>query len=590
MTQSQHDCPLCDTAVPAGHTECPGCHTELALCGSPECGQLYPRDAPCCSFCGWKAESLSSTAAAPTDRVSPSGQDVAGIEGPVSNAAATAQAGPTSFDEFLSLFQQDTATAAAQGDPGPVAVPKAVPGVGLAAVPFSPPMAAKALHAPDFPSPNTLVPAVQAGGAAGLPVVGRPGMFTDLVGVAAGTGSYASAVLEVESSQKYRRGQQGLLRLRTRSEGLDGDTVVEFTAVSGLLASPMAGNTRIGPMETCELAAMRFVPRVAGSDHIRFSMTLKTVTNVPIGRWTGSWVVNIEEAEKSSSPINAGGDVFIMGGMPINPTLPGLDASFGGSVENWQRVPLQPDLAFNRRLANICPQSDLLPPPRDPGSSWPVGARAQGAVQLRDEHTGVVQTLAVVCGMSASFGRGGDPAVAWWLQPSPYDAHQHGRLSRRHLSLELRNGRAWVTDWSTNGTWLNGERLSRPEPHLLAQDDRLEPAQVLPLRIRLLTYENRVHAILLQRSDALGDRLCYLMTDGQVPVPVPMSGQEVPALWVTWRRTPTLGPEILACLAEGGPWSAIGHNQERVIAERFRLRWLLLPSPVDQAAYLDGLT
>ena len=62
-------------------------------------------------------------------------------------------------------------------------------------------------------------------------------MFTDLVGVASGAGSYASVVLEVESSQKYRRGQQGLLRLHARGEGLDGDTVVELTAVSGLLAS-----------------------------------------------------------------------------------------------------------------------------------------------------------------------------------------------------------------------------------------------------------------------------------------------------------------------------------------------------------------
>ena len=43
MTQSQHGCPLCDTAVPAGQGECPGCHAELALCGSAACGQLYPR-------------------------------------------------------------------------------------------------------------------------------------------------------------------------------------------------------------------------------------------------------------------------------------------------------------------------------------------------------------------------------------------------------------------------------------------------------------------------------------------------------------------------------------------------------------------
>jgi hypothetical protein len=77
------------------------------------------------------------------------------------------------------------------------------------------------------------------------------------------------------------------------------------------------------------------------------------------------------------------------------------------------------------------------------------------------------------------------------------------------------------------------------------------------------------------------------MTGGQVPVPVAIPGQEAPALWLAWRRTPTLGPEILACAAEGGPWSAIGNSQERLVSERFRLRWSLLPSPVEQAAYLD---
>ena len=112
---------------------------------------------------------------------------------------------------------------------------------------------------------------------------------------------------------------------------------------------------------------------------------------------------------------------------------------------------------------------------------------------------------------------------------------------------------------------------------------------MVPLRIGLLTHEDRVHSVLLRRNDALGERLCYLMTDGQVPVPIMLSGQEAPALWFAWRRTPALGPEILVCPAEGGPWSAIGHDQERVVAGRFRVRWLLLPSPVDQAAYLDDL-
>ena len=427
----------------------------------------------------------------------------------------------------------------------------------------------------------------QAGPASRFPTVGRMAMFPDTLGAAA-AGGLAPIVLEVESSQKYRRGQQGVLRLRARAERLDADAVVEVSVTSGLAASPMLGHTRLGPMETCEFGAMRFIPRVAGSDHIGTTITLKTVANLPIGRWTSSWVIQIEDVEKERASINsAGGDVFIMGGAATTPMIPGLDAPPGMGIESWQVLPLQPDLAFNRRLSNICPRSELLPPLLDPGPGWPAGARRQGAVHIQDQYTGLVQTVAVVCGKSVSVGRGGDPAVAWWLQPSPYDAHQHGRLSRRHMSLELRDGRAWVTDWSTNGVWLNGERLSKSQPHLLAHDDRLELARVIPFHSSLMAGESGVYSVWLRRDDTLGDRLCYLTTDGQVPIALTIPGETAPALWLAWRRTPALGPELLACLAEGGPWSAIGDSQERVFAERFRIRWLVLPSPVEQANYLD---
>jgi hypothetical protein len=500
---------------------------------------------------------------------------------------AAAQIGPTSFDDFLALFQQDGAAPAAVQDIGPAPVPATAPGVGAMVSPASFPVAAPPSQIARLPLSDAMPLVPHPGGVVGLPAVGQPGMLAGFTGIGSAATAGTPVSLEVESSQKYRRGQQGLLRVRTRGEAIDGDTVVELSAASALLASPFLGNTRIGPLETCEVAALRFIPRVAGSDQVRFTMTLKTAANVPIGRWTGSWVLNIEDAEKGPSAINAGGDVFIMGAMPMNPAVPGLDASLGMGIEAWQAVPLKADLAFNRRLANTCPEPEFLPPPLEPGPGWPVGARAQGAAQVRDAHTGLVQTLAVICGSSASFGRGGDSGVAWWLQPSPYDAHQHGRLSRRHVSLELRNGRVWATDWSTNGTWLNDERVTKSQPCLLAQDDRLEPAQAVPLQIRLLTCENRVHSVLILRNDALADRLCYLMTDGQVPIPMANPGQETPALWFAWRRTLATGAEMLACPAEGGPWAAIGNNQERVVAGRFRVRWSVLPSPTDQAAYLD---
>ena len=146
-----------------------------------------------------------------------------------------------------------------------------------------------------------------------------------------------------------------------------------------------------------------------------------------------------------------------MGGM--NPALPGLDpasasvSKTGSPCRSSRTWPTTAGWRKSAREPATC---------RRRGIPVRVGrpARAQGAVQPRDEHTGLAQTVAVICGTSASLGRGGDPAVAWWLQPSPFDAQQTGRLSRRHLSLELRSGRAWATDGSTNGTWLNDERLT----------------------------------------------------------------------------------------------------------------------------------
>ena len=128
--------------------------------------------------------------------------------------------------------------------------------------------------------------------------------------------------------------------------------------------------------------------------------------------------------------------------------------------------------------------------------------------------------------------------MGWWLQPVPYDAHQHGRLSRRHATMDLHDGRAWITDWSTNGTWVNGERLPKSEISLLADGDHIEPANVVPFKAGLFAQQDTVHAVWLHRTDTLASQLCYLLTDCQVPVPILLSGQCAPSLWLAWQRTP----------------------------------------------------
>jgi len=47
-------------------------------------------------------------------------------------------------------------------------------------------------------------------------------------------------------------------------------------------------------------------------------------------------------------------------------------------------------------------------------------------------------------------------------------------MSREHLRLHLEGDRLFVTDLSSNGTWLNSARLKRDEPELLSAADSIK--------------------------------------------------------------------------------------------------------------------
>lgn len=54
-----------------------------------------------------------------------------------------------------------------------------------------------------------------------------------------------------------------------------------------------------------------------------------------------------------------------------------------------------------------------------------------------------------------------------------YGAHDRG-VSRRHCQLELKNGRIELTDLdSTNGTFVNGEKLQPNQPHILKKGEEI---------------------------------------------------------------------------------------------------------------------
>jgi hypothetical protein len=420
---------------------------------------------------------------------------------------------------------------------------------------------------------------------AGMPGGGLP-VFGALESGAAGTAWPSPVGIDVRLSKKYKRQQQGLLHLRLQGGRLTSDSVVELRAESAAFAAPLVQCVSLEAGEIHELDALRFVPRLAGAEQIRFAVTVKTSTKTPLGRWLGSVETLVEDDEKKK--VEAGRDVIIVGGELPARDVPDFENLLGAAGSGWQSLSLVPDRNYNRRLRNACPEM-LDPAPPAWTSVWPPGGTAAGAMYIRDRQTGAACAVGVVCGTSASLGRGGDPAVAWWLQPAPYDAYQHGRLSRRHALLTLHDGRAWVTDGSTNGTWLNGERLAPAEICLLASGDRLEPARVVPLEVTLLALRGAVHAVWLSRIDALGEQLRYLLADCQAPVGVTLPGRREPSLWLAWRRAPAGGAEALASIGQEATFQSLGARQDRVLGDRYCLRWQPFSAPLEQPDYLNQL-
>src|SRR5688500_17078044 len=52
---------------------------------------------------------------------------------------------------------------------------------------------------------------------------------------------------------------------------------------------------------------------------------------------------------------------------------------------------------------------------------------------------------------------------------------QHETLSRRHMSVQLKNGQCWVEDHgSSNGTFVNGKRLKPHTPSRVLPEDFIQ--------------------------------------------------------------------------------------------------------------------
>jgi pSer/pThr/pTyr-binding forkhead associated (FHA) protein len=86
------------------------------------------------------------------------------------------------------------------------------------------------------------------------------------------------------------------------------------------------------------------------------------------------------------------------------------------------------------------------------------------SISVRSDETGTLNRAKCSLDTAATLGRGPE-------SPVPLDGTG---ISREHLRLHLEGAALFITDLSSNGTWLNGRRLTRGKAHPLASSDAIK--------------------------------------------------------------------------------------------------------------------
>jgi FHA domain len=98
--------------------------------------------------------------------------------------------------------------------------------------------------------------------------------------------------------------------------------------------------------------------------------------------------------------------------------------------------------------------------------------------EVAGQHLSVPLKSAVVLGRGSDISDDAQPD----LDLGPYNAHKYG-VSRRHARIRYEGFMTYISDLgSSNGTWLNGQRLVVNKERLLRNGDELQLGQ---LRIRV---------------------------------------------------------------------------------------------------------
>jgi len=546
MSSPELCCPRCFTSVETGVMQCPNpeCGIAFIRCRNPSCAGLLAPGDDFCSDCGTPAKTPAPSPPPAPLPPAPAPSPPAAVAAPSQTSAAppAPEAPPPDLSAILAALQMAGGSLA--------------PGTPVANQPTTanPAPATNPINAPVFASPAT-------------------------ASVAASAGASLSQSLQAEyqTPSIIKKGQQAYLGVRVLAGGRD-PLDIRGEIQSGLFMAELA-STHVVPASLTTFTPARFVPTVSGSDTARITLTARTSSGVPAGRWTADVFLTVEDDVKQAYQITntGGGDVVLYGAPQPTGTNPAA-----ALPPIWRMLSLAPDLGFQRRIARLRAPT-AVPPPA--GEVAPPG---QALVVIEDQATRMRTTMAMVCGSLATIGRGGKPDTTWWVQSEPLNRSAHLNISGLHAAINIRDGYAWVTDCSRFGTQLNNAPLAPKEATVLADGDELDlAAGGFRSRVGLAADAAGVGALWLSRTDAHAGRLTYALCSRPIPVPVLASGTTSPLGWLAWTARPGGGALLQFRAAETSSWIAVPPDQPISVAPRFRIAWRSIAAPRNQELDLN---
>ena len=483
-----HHCAGCGEPLPDGSFDCDACGGMSVFCSNDGCGLLVLESSLRCPACGAANEEYVPPAADPEN---------------AENAAVDELPPDDDYVSPLAAAARGYRPAAPAPPPEPAESPPDLEPYHASAGRADPPRGEMVERFVD-----TLVDAGRT----------RPTVPAAIARSSLWAGSDGAALVQVFArvTAPLQVGERGLIHLRLVGTGLPAAADVSVQISPSWQRSILRPRPfRLAAGGSYPLTPLKIVPSDPGSEAVVVELEL-AVNGRALQHCRGTWEVAVAAPRSASS----GNDVGSMLRL-----FEELDRKDGRAPTGWEPVELVAEdlvggdckTAAPPRIAPAAPRELSTRGTRQDRSSFLV-ARPAGAAKGEP-----VARQLVIFGEQAAFGRGGDEEVTWWVRPEPFDADRWRRLSRRHLLVGIERGEAWACDASANGTLLNGQPMPRDEQRPLRNDDELDLAGVLPLRVELLrtAASDGVAAVLLHRRDGLTDRLGYCLSDGTIPVPLP---------------------------------------------------------------------